>query len=121
MTRGRRPKSLDHLVLTVRSISTPVAFYTYLGMRHEVFTSPSSPNIQRHSLIFGSQKINLHECGKEFEPKAQNVMRGSADLCFLTDTKVSEVKKVLEEARINLLEGREISVYCRAPDGNLIE
>lgn len=85
-----------------------------------------------HSLIFGSQKINLHERGKEFEPKAQNVMSGSADLCFLTDTKVSDVKKALEDARIEVLEGGEVvqrtgargkihSVYCRDPDGNLIE
>ncbi|PYH47151.1 uncharacterized protein BP01DRAFT_292151, partial [Aspergillus saccharolyticus JOP 1030-1] len=124
-------RSLDHLVLSVRSIPTTVTFYTsHLGMRHEVFTSPSSPNIQRHSLMFGLQKINLHEIGKEFEPKAQNVMPGSADLCFLTGMRVTEVKKALEEERIELLEGGEIvprtgtrgkihSVYCRDPDGNL--
>ncbi|GAA84760.1 hypothetical protein AKAW_02874 [Aspergillus luchuensis IFO 4308] len=126
-------KSLDHLVLTVRSIPVSVAFYTsHLGMKHEVFSSPSSPDIQRHALLFGSQKINLHESGKEFEPKAQNVMPGSADLCFLTDTKVDNVLKALEEAKIDVLEGNKVvertgavgkirSVYVRDPDGNLIE
>jgi hypothetical protein len=112
-------KSLDHLVLTVRSIPRTVAWYTtYLGMRHEIFTSPLNQAVQRyylpnrvscintdqkrHALIFGSQKINLHQSGKEFEPKAQEVMPGSADLCFLTDENVETVLAAFEEARIEV-------------------
>ncbi|CAI7677270.1 unnamed protein product [Penicillium pancosmium] len=115
-------KSLDHLVLTVRSIPEAVSFYTTnLGMRHEVFTSPKDP-----------QKINLHLSGKEFEPKAQNVKPGSADLCFLTDENVEKVLQAFRDARIEVLEGSRVvertgavgkirSVYVRDPDGNLIE
>ncbi|OQE26304.1 hypothetical protein PENSTE_c005G03383 [Penicillium steckii] len=122
-------KSLDHLVLTVRSIPETVAFYTtHLGMRHEVFTSPKDP----HALLFGNQKINLHLSGKEFEPKAQNVRPGSADLCFLTDENVENVLRAFESAKIDVLEGSQVvdrtgavgkirSVYVRDPDGNLIE
>lgn len=33
----------------------------------------------RAALIFGDQKFNLHEIGKEFEPKAQTPLPGSAN------------------------------------------
>lgn len=58
-------QSLDHLVLTVKSVDATKEWYTKnLGMKHEAFISASTPDITRHSLIFGSQKINLHESGK---------------------------------------------------------
>jgi hypothetical protein len=57
--------SLDHLVLTVSSIATTQKWYEQnLGMKHESFVSAATPSITRHSLIFGSQKINLHQLGK---------------------------------------------------------
>src|ERR1700753_2279508 len=85
-------KSLDHLVLTVHSIPATLTWYTtHLGMRHEIFRPSSAPNIERHVLVFGEQKINLHESGNEFDPKARNVMPGSGDLCFLTDVRIEDV------------------------------
>ncbi|KAL3418839.1 duf1620 domain containing protein [Phlyctema vagabunda] len=125
--------SLDHLVLTVASIPRTQSWYaTNLGMKAESFVAPSSPTVTRHSLRFGAQKINLHELGKEFEPKAQSVKSGSADLCFLTDDRVEEVRERLLGNQVALEEqgdvvertgarGKIRSVYCRDPDGNLIE
>ena len=67
-----RTKSLDHLVLTVKDLGATVKFYEeVMGMKHTSFSSASDPDTKRHALSFGSQKINLHESGKEFEPKAQ--------------------------------------------------
>ncbi|CAF9932152.1 hypothetical protein IMSHALPRED_008815 [Imshaugia aleurites] len=126
-------KALDHIVLTVRCVPTTVAFYEkMLGMKHEVFTSSKDRDVERHALVFGSQKINLHQAGREFEPKAQNVQPGSGDLCFLTDTPVDEVLKAFREQKMEILEGGSVvertgavgrlkSVYVRDPDGNLVE
>ena len=116
---------LDHLVLTVRNIDTTCTFYSsVLGM--EVVTFENG----RKALNFGSQKINLHEAGKEFEPKASRPTPGSADLCFTTTTPIDEVVKRLESSKIRVLDGPVkrtgalgpmISVYFRDPDLNLIE
>jgi catechol 2,3-dioxygenase-like lactoylglutathione lyase family enzyme len=117
--------SLDHLVLTVQSIEATCAFYaSVLGM--EVITFGEG----RKALTFGSQKINLHERGKEFEPKAGHPTPGSADLCFLTDAPLPEVIEHLNSLGVAILEGPVArkgavgplrSVYFRDPDANLIE
>lgn len=115
---------LDHLVLTVKDIDKTVEFYEKLGMKKEVFKET------RVALKFGNQKINLHKLGAEFEPKAFNVKEGSADLCFIVDTKLEEVKSYLESINIKIEEGivprtgaiGDIeSIYLRDPDMNLIE
>jgi catechol 2,3-dioxygenase-like lactoylglutathione lyase family enzyme len=81
-----RIEGLDHLVLTVADISRTCDFYErVLGMEPIVFGEG------RYSLAFGAQKINLHEAGREFEPKAATPTPGSADLCFLTNVPVTEV------------------------------
>jgi catechol 2,3-dioxygenase-like lactoylglutathione lyase family enzyme len=116
---------LDHLVLTVASIKRTSAFYErVLGMQVETFAGGS-----RTALKFGDQKINLHEAGKEFEPKAASATPGSGDLCFVVDD-VTEAKARLEGESVELIDGPIprtgargpiLSVYCRDPDGNLIE
>jgi catechol 2,3-dioxygenase-like lactoylglutathione lyase family enzyme len=111
-----RIESLDHLVLTVRDLDATIAFYERLGMRHVVFGDG------RHALAFGSQKLNLHVAGHEFEPKAAAPTPGSADLCFLVDA--------LDAGGLHVIDGpveragatgRIRSVYLRDPDGNLVE
>ena len=116
---------LDHLVLTVRDLEATCAFYeTVLGMRRESFGQG------RTALHFGRQKINLHQAGREFEPKARKPTPGSADLCFLAATPIAEVVAHLEARGVAIeegpvartgAEGPITSVYLRDPDGNLIE
>jgi catechol 2,3-dioxygenase-like lactoylglutathione lyase family enzyme len=116
---------IDHIVLTVRDIKTTVAFYqTTLGVDVETFGAG------RTALKFGSQKINLHQFGKEFEPKAESPTPGSVDLCFITDTPVSEAIQQVRDQGITIIEGPVKrtgaqgpieSIYFRDPDLNLIE
>ncbi len=117
--------SLDHLVLTVRDLDAAIAFYVnVLGMEAQTFGEG------RRALAFGSQKINLHVAGREFEPKAAVATPGSADLCFLTNDPLDEVIKQLQKHDVAILQGpvprtgatgKLMSVYVRDPDGNLIE
>ncbi|SSV48474.1 VOC family protein [Acinetobacter nosocomialis] len=116
---------LDHLVLTVASIENTCNFYqTVLGF--EVITFKGD----RKALKFGNQKINLHQQGNEFKPKALQPTPGSADLCFISDTPISEVVAHLNQLNIQIEEGPVertgamhpiLSVYIRDPDQNLIE
>ncbi len=116
---------IDHLVLTVKDIDETVRFYTsVMGMEKIEFGEG------RIALAFGQQKINLHQLGNEFEPKAQHVGAGSADLCFIIDTPIQQAIDGLAAKGVNILEGpvyrtgalgKIISAYFRDPDGNLIE
>lgn len=116
---------LDHLVLTVKDIAQTTAFYQHvLGMDVQIFGAG------RTALTFGSQKINLHQHGKEFEPKAENPTPGSADLCFITSVPLDEVLQHFNACGVAVLEGPIrrtgargplLSLYLRDPDANLIE
>ncbi|CAH6953618.1 biphenyl-2,3-diol 1,2-dioxygenase III-related protein [Vibrio chagasii] len=116
---------LDHLVLTVKDIEITVNFYqSVLGMK------PIQFGEGRWALSFGHQKINLHQQGKEFEPKAKHVQTGSADLCFITNTPIDEVFDHITGQGVIIEEGpvertgavdKITSIYLRDPDGNLIE
>lgn len=115
---------LDHVVLTVADIDASLAFYTrVLGMEHVTFED-------RHALRFGEQKINLHQVGHEFEPKADRPTPGSADLCFVTAGHLTDVATHLAACDVAIEQGPVArtgalgpmrSLYLRDPDRNLIE
>jgi catechol 2,3-dioxygenase-like lactoylglutathione lyase family enzyme len=117
--------TLDHLVLTVRDLEVTIAFYTrVLGMEAVTFGAG------RQSLAFGTQKLNLHQAGREYEPKAAQATPGSADLCFITRATPDAVLSHLANCGVTVLEGPVmrtgargpiVSVYFRDPDGNLLE
>lgn len=116
---------LDHIVLTVANIDITLDFYQrVLGMRGVTFGEG------RHALAFGQQKINLHQAGREFEPKAATPQPGSADLCFICLTPIEAVIEHLQKEGVAVTEGPVrrtgaagpiLSVYLRDPDRNLIE
>lgn len=116
---------LDHLVLTVADIARTVDFYQrVLGMRHETFGQG------RSALVFGRQKFNLHQAGREFEPKALQPTPGAIDLCLISHWSIDKLLQHLAAQGVAVEEGPVArtgalgpieSVYFRDPDGNLIE
>jgi catechol 2,3-dioxygenase-like lactoylglutathione lyase family enzyme len=119
---------LDHIVLTTRDKAGCIRFYTQvLGMELVRFGAAAQ---ERLSFRFGNQKINLHEWGREFEPRAHLPVPGALDLCFIAAVPLEEVMRRLEAAGVPILDGPVLrtgaafklcSVYVRDPDLNLIE
>ena len=116
---------IDHIVLTVFDIDRTLDFYSrVLGMEPVTFAGG------RRALSFGRQKLNLHQAGREYEPKALKPAPGAIDLCFIADTPLDRVIASLREANVAIIEGPVAktgamgpmqSVYFRDPDGNLVE
>ena len=117
--------AIDHVVLTVRDVDRTLSFYQRaLGM------TPVSFGEGRRALAFGDQKLNLHQAGREFEPKAAAPTPGAIDLCLLTDEPLERVISHLRDAGVVIELGPVAktgarlplrSIYFRDPDGNLIE
>ncbi len=117
--------AIDHLVITTRDLAASVDFYTrILGMNLVKFGD------NRVAYSFGQQKINVHEYGKEIEPKAHLPVPGSLDICLITRQPVATTEKQLRAMQVNIVEGPVsrtgatgpiTSFYLRDPDLNLIE
>jgi catechol 2,3-dioxygenase-like lactoylglutathione lyase family enzyme len=116
---------IDHIVLTTRDREGCIRFYTeVLGMKLEKFGD------NRLALRFGNQKINLHEWGREFTPRAHVAAPGTLDLCFIASLPLEQVIENLKKNQVPILEGPVAktgaagpirSVYVRDPDLNLVE
>ena len=116
---------IDHLVLTVQSLERTCSFYErVLGFDRK--DKPGKPT----ALSFGSCKINVHQIGHTFEPKAHAPTPGSGDFCLITDRSIEDVVEHLRSLDVpieegplkrNGAQGEMMSVYFRDPDQNLVE
>jgi catechol 2,3-dioxygenase-like lactoylglutathione lyase family enzyme len=102
-----------------------------LGMEIKVF-DPGPGKTPRTSLVFGNQKINVRPRGADKVEwfAADHEAAGSDDLCFLTASTPDQVVAHLKAHGVSIEEGPVRkqgargtlrSVYCRDPDGSLIE
>jgi len=117
--------SIDHIVLTVRSVEKSLTFYEQaLGMRREIAAGRPA------AVAFGAQKINLHQVDQTFEPKATKPAPGTADFCLVTDRPLEEISRAIQAAGASIelgpvsrtgARGPMTSLYFRDPDGNLVE
>ncbi|HET6183782.1 MAG TPA: VOC family protein [Acetobacteraceae bacterium] len=118
---------LDHIVLNVRDVEVTAAWYErVLGIKRERFGRDG-----RTALKFGQQKINLRpvDADKSWITGASDAP-GAGDLCFITALPPDDVVAHLRGCDVAIVDGpveREgalgpmRSVYCRDPDGNLVE
>jgi catechol 2,3-dioxygenase-like lactoylglutathione lyase family enzyme len=125
-------RALDHLVINVADVQRSAEWYCkVLGMEIKVF-DPGQGRTPRTSLMFGSQKINVRprDADKVEWFTADHETAGSDDLCFLTSAAPEEVVAHLKTCGVAIEEGPVAkqgargtlrSVYCRDPDGSLIE
>jgi catechol 2,3-dioxygenase-like lactoylglutathione lyase family enzyme len=119
---------IDHVVLTTRDLEGCLRFYSeILGMRIERFQTPTETRV---ALKFGNQKVNIHEWGREFTPRAHVAAPGTLDLCFIASLPLQDVVSRLQRNNVKILEGPVMktgatgpirSVYVRDPDLNLVE
>src|SRR5688572_21049693 len=119
---------IDHIVLTTRDLQGCLHFYCdVLGMKQERFKTPTE---ERLALKFGAQKINVHEWGREFTPRAHVAAPGTLDLCFIASVSLEDVIARLKVFNVGIIEGPVAkigargpirSVYVRDPDLNLVE
>jgi catechol 2,3-dioxygenase-like lactoylglutathione lyase family enzyme len=124
--------ALDHIVINVSDVARTAQWYQrVLGMEIKVF-DPGHGKARRTSLMFGDQKINVrpYDADKVEWFTADHEMAGSDDLCFLTSSTPDEVVAHLAANGVAIEEGPTkkqgargtlLSVYCRDPDGSLIE
>ena len=124
--------ALDHIVINVCDVARTTEWYRrVLGMEVRVF-DPGHGKAARTSLVFGDQKINVRPLGADKVAwfTADREAAGSDDLCFLTSSTPEQVVAHLKACGVAIEEGPVMkqgargalrSVYCRDPDGSLIE
>ncbi|MBV8748668.1 MAG: VOC family protein [Candidatus Eremiobacteraeota bacterium] len=127
-----RVERLDHLVLNVRDVEASAAWYARVLAMERTDFAPGNGQPNRTALTFGNQKLNLRPVGTDPAAwfTAAQPVAGSEDLCFITTADPADVVAHLGDCGVEVETGPVpkqgalgpmTSVYCRDPDGNLIE
>lgn len=118
---------IDHLVLNVADVEASAAWYVrVLGMRREVSSRG------RTILWLGEQKLHVRpvDASQDEWFTGHHPTPGSDDLCFAADADLEAITAHLASCGVEVelgpierdgARGAMTSVYCRDPDGSLIE
>ena len=122
-------QALDHLVVQVSDLEVSARWY---GRVPREDASPAAGQPPRTEMKFGRQKINLRPIAMSKDDwfTADHEAAGSEDLCFLPDSTPDDVVRHLQAHGVAIVagpgprrgaQGTLMWVYCRDPDGALIE
>ena len=117
---------IDHVVVNCRDVDAMAAWYQrVLGFEREIF----GPE-RRTAMKFGRQKLNLRPTGAANWETGAVDPPGAMDFCFVTEDSVADTVTHLKACGVAITRGPIVrtgamgpinSVYCRDPDGNLVE
>ena len=123
------PPSIDHVAIPILNIEAMLSFYQIFGFEVDRSLAP-----QLYAVTSKSQKMNFHAPvlwqNSNFKLRGPTAQPGCGDFCFYWDRGIDELKALLKQHEIPILEGpvpriggrgRGTSLYVRDPDQNLVE
>ena len=125
-------KGFDHLAITVSDVAASLKFYEgVMGgsvLYRDRFEDGAFPIV---TVVLGSNRINVHPSPPRTDLVARMPTPGAIDLCFRWEGSIATAQALLAKHGVEVIEGpsfriasdgsKGTSVYCRDPDGNLIE
>lgn len=125
--------SIDHIAIPTSNAERLIGFYKRLGFTINDEAGWRAGNASIFSIQVGNSKINIHPEGYTASLRGPTAVPGCGDVCFVWDGSAEECKKMLDEARVEIISGPgprrggrgkdvpAVSLYARDPDGNLLE
>ena len=126
--------SIDHIAMPTGNAEKLIEFYKRIGFTINDEDDWRAGKARIFSIQIGDSKINVHPEGFTADLRGPTAVPGCADICFVWDGTADQCKKMLEDAKVEIIRGPgprrgaraggglpAVSLYARDPDQNLLE